>query len=225
MSLLNDEVHAQVREMLASMDRQVMLRLFMPGTCQTCDEIERLVKEVAQLSDHIAVEVISLEAEPQAASRHQIEAGPALTLLAKNEAGQWIDYGVVFYGLPSGYEFTSLISALLTVSSGETGLHPETRAFLGGLREDIEIKVFVTPTCPYCPQAVVLAHRLAVESPHVRASMVEAMEFPDWSSEFGVSGVPHSVVDGHFHFVGALPEPAMRDELRKALQSLELPAA
>jgi glutaredoxin-like protein len=218
MSLLDDEVRSQVADMLSSMDRDVMLRLFVKSTCQTCNEIEGLINEVAELSDHLVVQVVDLEAESQVVSAGQIEGSPALALLAKEETGDWIDYGVIFYGIPSGYEFTSLISALLTVSSGETGLHPETQALLGSLQDEVEIKVFVTPTCPYCPQAVVLAHRLAVGSAHVRASMVEAMEFPDWSSEFGVSGVPHSVINRQFHVVGALPEPAMRDELSKALQ-------
>ena len=70
----------------------------------------------------------------------------------------------------------------------------------------LEILVFVTPTCPHCPRAVTLAHRMAVESPHIRASCVEATEFMDLSRKYRVTGVPKTIVNGTTEILGALPE-------------------
>lgn len=51
-----------------------------------------------------------------------------------------------------------------------------------------------------------LANRMALASPRVRALTVEANEFPQLSAEFGVQGVPRTVVNRRGAFVGALPE-------------------
>jgi hypothetical protein len=56
------------------------------------------------------------------------------------------DYGIRFLGVPAGYEFSNLIDSIIAVSSGESGLSEATAAALGGLTEDVVIKVFSTPT-------------------------------------------------------------------------------
>jgi len=70
----------------------------------------------------------------------------------------------------------------------------------------MDIKVFVTPTCPHCPRAVTLAHRMAVESPNISATCVEATEFHDLSRQYRVTGVPKTVASGGAEILGALPE-------------------
>jgi glutaredoxin-like protein len=121
-------------------------------------------------------------------------------------------------GIPAGHEFTSLIRNILMVSSRDSGLSPETRTFLSKLDKPLHMQVFVTPTCPYCPQAVILAHQFAMESAFVEAEMVEAMEFPDLSNQFGVSGVPHTIFNsGLGEFVGAMPESHVLEKLQQIM--------
>ena len=72
----------------------------------------------------------------------------------------------------------------------------------------IDIKVFVTPTCPHCPRAVTLAHKLAAESPHIRATCVEATEFMELSRRYRVTGVPKTIVNDTVEILGAVPEDA-----------------
>ena len=100
------------------------------------------------------------------------------------------DFGVRFYGIPSGYEFASLLQAIRTVASGQPQLAEETLEFLRQLEEPVHIQVFVTPTCPYCPGSVILGHYMAVASPMIQADMVEATEFPHLSMKYEVMGVP-----------------------------------
>ena len=86
------------------------------------------------------------------------------------------------------------------------------------MTQPVLLQVFVTPTCPYCPQAVVLAHQMALESPMVEAEMVEAMEFPQLASRYGVSGVPQTTINaGAGTVVGAVPENQLVAEIQKSL--------
>jgi alkyl hydroperoxide reductase subunit AhpF len=112
-----------------------------------------------------------------------------------------------FLGAPAGYEFMSLIEALILGGTGESGLTPESKALIAAnVTAPTDILVFVTPTCPHCPRAVTLAHRMAVEHPLIRATCVEATEFLDLAQRYQVTGVPKTVVNGTIEMLGALPE-------------------
>ena len=86
------------------------------------------------------------------------------------------------------------------------------------LRDPVHIQVFVTPTCPYCPCAVVLAHKLAMASELVTADMVEATEFPHLANKYHVHGVPRTVVNETIHIEGAVPEAALMSEIMANLE-------
>lgn len=63
-----------------------------------------------------------------------------------------------------------------------------------------------------------LAHQMAMESEMVQAEMVEAMEFPELSDQFGISGVPHTVINaGAGNMVGAAPEEMLLAEIQRVL--------
>ena len=65
---------------------------------------------------------------------------------------------------------------------------------------------------------MVLAHQMALESPMVEAEMVEAMEFPDLSNRFRVSGVPQTTINhGAGTVVGAVPEDNLLAEIMRAM--------
>ncbi len=59
---------------------------------------------------------------------------------------------------------------------------------------------------------------MAIESSWVEAEAVEAMEFPDLSDRFNVSGVPQTTINGGAGtVVGAAPEDYMIEEIKQAL--------
>ena len=109
----------------------------------------------------------------------------------------------------------------MIVSKRESGLDEKTREFLKNLTEPLHLQVFVTPTCPYCPRAVLLAHQMAMENPQmITAEGVEATEFPELASRFNVSGVPQTVINaGKGTVVGAVPEQNLLAEIIRALQN------
>jgi glutaredoxin-like protein len=122
-----------------------------------------------------------------------------------------------YYGIPSGYEFSSIIEDVMMVSQGESGLSEATKTQVAELTEPVHLQVFVTPTCPYCPRAVRLAHQLALESDLIRADMVEAIEFPHLSVKYQVQGVPRTVINETVHIEGAVPEPMLMTRFKEAV--------
>ena len=224
MSLLNAEIQSPVREVLADLTDPVKVVVFTQGDsglsvgaleCEYCTEARQIVEEVAALSDKITVDVRDFVADAALAQQYGIDKIPAMAIVADGAAPK--DYGIRLYGVPSGYEFSTLIEDLLMVSRREPGLNAKTLDELKRLTAPVHIQVYVTPTCPYCPRAVVLAHRLAMASDLITADMVEANEFPNLSSRYQVYGVPRTVIDDVIHVEGAVPETALVNELLKVL--------
>jgi len=108
--------------------------------CETCKDTEELLAEVAVLSDQLTLTVRDLREAREEAAGYGIDRVPAFVLKGAAR-GQ-----VRFFGIPSGYEFSALIADLIDTSKGATDLSEETRAYLSSLTEDINIKVFTTPT-------------------------------------------------------------------------------
>jgi glutaredoxin-like protein len=141
MPLLDANTRQQVADELANLQDPVELVVFTQTfECQYCTETRQLCEEIADLSEKISVKVYNFVTDKDKADEYGIDKIPAVAVVGAR------DYGVRFFGIPSGYEFMSLLDAVKTVSTGETDLAPETMAFLDGLKEPLHIQVFVTPT-------------------------------------------------------------------------------
>jgi len=214
MPLLNDEIRQEVSKILADLPGPVRLVMFTQEfECEYCTETRQLVEEVAELSDRITAEIYDFQADRAKAEELGIDKIPAIAVIGAQ------DYGVRFYGIPSGYEFASFLHAIQSVAAGRPELSDATLRVVAGIQKPVHIQVFVTPTCPYCPQAVMLAHQLAIASPLIRADMVEAMEFPHLAVKYQVMGVPRTVINETVHIEGAAPESHVVAKLREALKA------
>lgn len=211
MAIADDRTKAQIKQRLAgALSQPVEMRLYrrpdtgrliLPGGlgCSTCDAAEELARVVAEAApEHVGLTVVDLSQNPAP----EVDAVPTFTLSQPGAKPR-----IAFQGLPSGYEFATLLDALERVSGRGPELSPETTSKLAGLESDLELMVFVTPSCPYCPRAASLANRMALASPRIRSLVVEANEFPELSQRFEVQSVPRIVVNREGSFVGALPEP------------------
>jgi glutaredoxin-like protein len=216
MALLDDKVRNQVTSALAGMSRPVRMVMFTQGEggaleCEFCEQTRELVEEVGALSDKVTVEVRDFTADATLAEQYGVDKIPAVVLLSDGDAPK--DHGIRLYGVPAGYEFSTLIEDLRMLGNGNPGLSQETLKALQTLTRPVHIQVFVTPTCPYCPRAVVLAHKLAMASDLVTADMVEATEFPHLAMKYQVQGVPRTVINEITHVEGAVPESALVSQL------------
>ena len=111
----------------------------------------------------------------------------------------------------------------IDVSNGRSRLTPAGKARVKAISKPVHIQVYVTPTCPYCPRAVRIAHQMAIENPLITSDMVEAMEFPDLADKYSVMSVPKMIVNETYHFVGALPEPQFIEQIELALKGAPPP--
>ena len=212
MALLSEQDAKTVREHFEKNLVEPVTLLFFTQTiaCQFCRETQQVLEELAGLSDRIALEAYNFVNDKEIATKYAIDKIPATVVMGAK------DYGVRFYGIPSGYEFTSLVEAVVAVSRGKTRLSEATLAALAEIEEAVDIQVFVTPTCPYCPKAVQLAHSLAVASEKITAAMVEAIEFPHLANKYGVQGVPRTVFNEDTPLEGAAPETLYVAKLMQA---------
>ncbi len=216
--LITEEVAGQIKEIFGDLESAVKVLFFTKQeACEYCDEIDQLIGEVAELSEMISVEVQDIAAVPKMAKQYSVLYAPTLVILAQ-DGDTLTDYGVRLLGAPAGHEFTTLIHDILYVSKRHTDLDEDTRKYLQSLTEPLLLQVFVTPTCPYCPQAVLLAHQMAMESELVQAEMVEATEYGDLANRHMVSGVPQTTInDGAARVVGAVPATTLIEQIEAAL--------
>ena len=206
MALLSEQDRETVRTHLAEITHPVTLLFFTQtiGGPETATITRQILHELAGLSDKLTVEEVNVVLEKDRALQFGIEGVPAIALLRGGE-----DARIRFLGAPAGYEFMSLIEAVILAGGDDSGLSEESKKLVAEhVTGPIDIKVFVTPTCPHCPRAVTLAHKLAVESPHIRAACVEATEFMELSRKYRVTGVPKTVVNETVEILGAVPEDA-----------------
>jgi len=179
--------------------------------CLFCKETKQLLEEVSALSDKIELEVYDFVADKEKAQEHGIDKIPGIAISGEK------NYGIRFFGIPSGYEYTSLLEAIIDVSRGKTDLSQKTKDTLHSLDKNIHIQVFVTPTCPYCSIAVRMAHQFALESSFVKADMIESTEFPHLAQKYNIFGVPKTVINETITIEGAVPEEIFLENVLKAL--------
>ena len=219
-ALLNDEIANQVRQAFAQLNNPVEVIFFgRQEDCEYCDQTLQLVEEVSELSEKLRASTYDVESDTELASIYNVDKTPGLVITAR-DGDQLVDFGVRYAGVPSGHEFSSLIQDIILMSGRDSGLSQQTRDMLADLTEPVTLQVFVTPTCPYCPQAVILAHQMAMESSLIQAEMVEAMEFTELSSRHNVSGVPQTTInDGAGNVVGAVPEQHLLAEIIRSINA------
>lgn len=218
-TMLDEDTRKQVREVLTGMVNPVEMMFFgsQSEPCEYCNDTLDLLKEVASLSDKLSLQSFDLHNDTILANKYNVDKSPGFVLLSK--FGEELDdFGIRYAGIPAGHEFTSLINDLLLVSKRDSGLSSETREALAKLDKKVLLQVFVTPTCPYCPRAVVLAHQMALESPMIQAEMIEAMEFSALADQYKVSGVPHTIINqGKAEVIGAVPENHLLQKIFEAV--------
>jgi len=214
MGLIKESQQKQLKDRFKKLDGNVKLIVFTQEMeCQYCEQTRQLMQDIAALSDKIAVEVYDFVADSDEVERYKIDKIPATVVEGEK------DYGIRFYGIPAGYEFTSLIDTIVAVSKGESDLSEETKTALAQLKDNVHIQVFVTLTCPYCPRAVEMAHKLAIESDFIAGDMVESVEFPHLTHKYNVMAVPKVIINEDIQFEGALPEKEFVENVMKVSES------
>ena len=120
---------------------QLAGQLFVPGReCPTCTQTQQILEELASLSPLLELEMVDFYNQSQTARESGVERIPAIVVTRGENTG------VKYYGMPSGYEFVTIIESAIELSKPRTSLSADTRKKLQLVDEDVHIQVFVTPT-------------------------------------------------------------------------------
>jgi len=217
MSLLTDDVKSKVRPMLAELTHEVELKVYtasslvIPGQDQPGHQRETLamLRDLAELSDKLTVTETPIAGDDDARAAG-ITRGPTTVFRRKGETRT----NLRFLGLPSGYEFTTLLEVIRMV-----GMDHEVEDKVGELTDSVLLQTFVTPTCPHCPRAVLTAYALALGNDRIVAEGIEATEFPTLSQRYRIASVPDTIIGGDpsKRVLGAQPMPQFVEAIRSAV--------
>ncbi len=212
----------ELQETLLDMVNPVTVDVFIGPNCETCDDTILLLKMMEDNSPKengepkLKVRIFdkSIEKHLEEFKRQSVERVPTVTM---------IDGYIRYTGIPAGEEIRGLIETILRISEGDSGLEEHTGAQLEKLKEKVHIEVIVTPSCPYCPYAALLANMFAYEAykrgnPKVIADTVEAYENSDIADKYGVTSVPAIAINGKMAFIGV---PYEEDFIRYVVAASE----
>lgn len=221
MAFLDDNIRGQVSDALAGLQHDVQMIVYKGGQVvvpgqDAAGEQEatlQLLREVADLNDHVEVVERSIPGDEDAQALG-ITRAPTTLFRRKGTSRS----NMRFAGIPSGYEFTTLLETLLMLGTDELEVTP-TLETVKEIDDDISLQTFVTPTCPYCPRAVLTAFRFAFVNDRIVAEGVEANEFPELSQRNRISGVPDTIITGSnaTRVLGAQPEHAFAEAVRQVV--------
>ena len=211
MPIFDDNIRKQLKDLLGDIPQKEYILLFTSGeNCRSCKDTQQYMTEFADLHENIELEVYDFNEDKEMVEKYDIKRVPTIVILDKDHN----DHGIRFNGIPAGYEIHSLMAAVKGAAGVPGNITEEQIDRISKINKDIHIQVFVTPTCPHCPTAVIYAHKIAERSPNVKSEMIEATTFPELSQKYGVRGVPKIIINETHEFVGAQP-------LDKFLETIE----
>jgi glutaredoxin-like protein len=141
MALIQEGDAAQIRERLKEMVDPVKLVHFTQElNLEFGREARVLLEELTQLSPKLSLEICDFILDKERVAEYGVDKVPATAV----RDGK--DYGIRFYGLPAGYEFSTLLDAIIRVSKRDSGLNVQSKEKLARLEQPLHLEVFVTPT-------------------------------------------------------------------------------
>ncbi len=207
--IIPDDVKKAIKEsFLESLKDDVLLEVYtQKGKNDQFNEAAlSLIKALAELSDKLKVSFYTV-GDAQSVKRN-VTRSPSV-LIAPDK------YRIRYTGAPLGEEGRSFLIAIMMASTGKALLtEPMVKKMTDELREKRDIQVFVSPTCPYCPQQVLSAFSAAIVKPDlVSAEAVEIYENQDLAENLGSLAVPQTFMNGTFTGAGLQPEPMFTETL------------
>lgn len=141
MGILRDEDAVEIRRRLSTMAAPVKIIHFTQElNLEYGPETRQVIEELAALSDKLSLEIYDFILDKEKVAEYGVDKAPA-TVIRNGK-----DYGIRYYGMPAGYEFSTVLDAILDVSQGDSGLGPESKERLAQLDQPVHLEVFVTPT-------------------------------------------------------------------------------
>ena len=147
MGLLAPADQDKLRESFQEMTSPVRLLFFTQTLdCETCVHTRQILDELPLLSDKITIEEVPFILEKERAAQYAIDRVPAVAVVGQDASGEARDSRIRFLGAQAGYEFISLVQAVLLVGGRGSILSDENRQRLAAIDKPLTMQVFTTPT-------------------------------------------------------------------------------
>jgi len=141
MEIIPEKDRKKLTDIFTSLPNDVKMLIFTQEfECEHCKMTRGLLEEVAALSEKISLEAHDFIKEADLVKKYGIDKIPATVLLGDR------DYGIRFYGVPAGYEFTSLIEDIIDISKRDAGLPKDIVNELSKVDKPVHIQVLISPT-------------------------------------------------------------------------------
>lgn len=206
---LNGDIQAQLKSLFDPMPHGISLYLFTrPGVNEVLNQAARtMIRTFREITDKIDLREFDLEHE--LARKWQVRSSPAILFEPES-------YSIRYLGAPYGEEARTFLGILLLLGFRETGLSEQSRKILAKLDEGREIKVFVSATCPYCPDQALNAVKTAIEKPsQVRVEIIDIQSNPELADQYSAFSVPQVYANEVLIAQGAQPEELFLASLSK----------
>ncbi len=200
---------AQLRQTFEQLPNDIPLYLFVASTqddafAQACRQIVRAFRE---LTPKITIKEYSLDHE--LAAKWEVVSSPTLLLDPEHFNIRWL-------GAPMGEEGRSFLEAMILLGTGKSGMSDQSQTVIQRIDTPRHVKVFTSPTCPYCPQQVVNALRAAIERPDlISLEVVDIQNRPDLADRYGAHSVPQAFANDVLIGQGAQQEEVFMTSLQK----------
>jgi glutaredoxin-like protein len=192
MAFFNDNIRQQLSDLIGELKEEVNIFAFKSDSdCRTCKDTIQYITEFAGLNPKMNLTVYDRENEPEIFEKFNILRVPAILILKKDEDTT----GVRFYGIPSGYEVHSLNTAIKEASGIRKEISKSILSRIKKIISLVHIQIFITPTCPNCPDIVINCHSIAFHNSNVVCDAIEAGSFPELSKKYNVRGVPTIIIN------------------------------
>lgn len=172
-----------------------------------CDAARQTVRAFRQLTDKIQFREYGLDHE--LAGKWNVTSSPTLLVAPGRYAIRWL-------GAPMGEEGRSFMETLLLVGLGDSNLSAQSRKIIDRVDAPRRLKVFVSATCPYCPQQVVNSVKAAIAKPQrVSLEIIDIQCRPELADQYAAHSVPQVFANDVLIGMGAQAEEVFMLSLQK----------
>jgi thioredoxin reductase (NADPH) len=199
----------QLRKTFEQLPNAIPLLLFADkgGDNVFAQATRQVIRAFRELSPRITLKEYDLQHE--LARTHRVEGSPTL-LIAPDR------YDIRWRGAPMGEEARTFLEILLLVGLGKSNLTEESRKVIRRIDSPRRVKVFVSPTCPYCPQQAVNAVKAAIELPEqISLEIIDIQCEPGLADQYSAQSVPQAFANDILIGHGAQAEEVFALSLQK----------
>lgn len=177
--------------------------------CRFCDFTRKFLKELEEISMG-KITVKEFEVDSEKGREFKVERVPTLFIDPEN------GYKIKYVGSPIGEETWAFIDTIILVSKEKSSLSNITKEMIKNMDKKANIKVFITPSCPYCPYQVIIANNFAIESKsNIESECINVLENSDLAEKYNITAVPYTLINEKIELVGVQSEQKMLESIFK----------